>query len=297
MQRPTNRRFFVLAALLLGTASLVAGHSGAADKPAAAPAPGTAAPTTTPVTGPATAAPAATTSPAATAAAEPPATPAAEKPAPRKPLSKDPPGMKRLSPDYDVWIDLAKKRVVMDGTVCLREGRLELFACLKGTKEHESIVAVDTQAFIVHAALLRVGAKPGSPAKFQPNYEPATGTPIDITLVWTDEKGNVQRCPAQEWVRNVQTEKPLDNTWVFAGSGFWTDESTGQKHYQAEQGDFICVSNFPSAMLDLPVESSKDNDQLMYDAFTDHIPPRGTRVRLVLTPRLDGEKKDKDAKK
>lgn len=108
--------------------------------------------------------------------------------------------MKRLSPEYDVWIDPKKKRVVMDGTVCLRQGNLEMFACLKGTKEHESVVFVDTKAFIVHAGLLAVGAKPGSPARFQPEYRPATGTPVDITLVWTDERGTVQRERAQQWV-------------------------------------------------------------------------------------------------
>lgn len=205
----------------------------------------------------------------------------------KRPLSKDPPGMMRLSPDYDVWIDAVKKRVVMDGTVCLRQGTLEMFVCLKGTKEHESVVFADTQAYIVHAGLLAVGAKPGSPARFQPEYKPATGTPIDITCIWTDEKGNVHREPAQQWVRNFHTQKALDNNWVFAGSGFYTDEETGKKHYLAEGGDFICVSNFPGAMLDLPVESSQANTDLLFEAFTEHIPPRGTRVRLVLTPRLD----------
>ncbi len=197
--------------------------------------------------------------------------------------------MKRLSPEYDVWIDPKKKRVVMDGTVCLRQGNLEMFACLKGTKEHESVVFVDTKAFIVHAGLLAVGAKPGSPARFQPEYRPATGTPVDITLVWTDERGTVQRERAQQWVRDAHTQKALESTWVFAGSGFWTDETTGQKNYLAEGGDFICVSNFPGAMLDLPVESSQANQELLFEAFTDHIPPRGTRVRIVLTPRLEDD--------
>ncbi len=87
-------------------------------------------------------------------------------------------------------------------------------------------------------------------------------------------------------MRNVQTGKPMEYPWVFAGSGFWTDESTGEKSYLAESGDFICVSNFPSAMLDLPVESSQATGNLLYEAFTSHIPPLGTRVRMVLTPKL-----------
>ncbi len=218
-------------------------------------------------------------------AQEPAAVEAAEGAEAKRPLSKDPPGMKRLMPEYDVWIDTKNKRVVLDGTVVLREGQLEMFACPKGTKEHEAIVAVDTKAYVVHAGLLAAGAEVGTPVQFQPEYKPATGTEIDIELVWRDAAGDVQRARAQDWIRNMQSGKAMALPWVFAGSGFWVDEADGQKYYMAEQGDFICVSNFPSAMLDLPVESSQDNAQLVYEAFTEHIPPLGTRVRMVLTPK------------
>jgi hypothetical protein len=39
-------------------------------------------------------------------------------------------------------------------------------------------------------------------------------------------------------------------------------------------------------MLDVPVESSQDNANLQFEAFTEHIPKRTTRVSLVLSPRL-----------
>jgi hypothetical protein len=199
--------------------------------------------------------------------------------------SKDPPGMKRLAPDFDLWIDTDNKRVAVDGTVCLREGALEMFACPRRTKEHESIVAVDSKAFQVHAALLAVGARSGSPAKFRPEYVPASGTEIDIDIVWTDSTGAVHRDKAQNWVKNAKTGKPLEYSWVFAGSSFGRNEFTKQEVYAADSGDFICVSNFPTAMLDLPVESSESNADLLFVAFTENIPPVGTRVRLVLTPK------------
>jgi hypothetical protein len=63
------------------------------------------------------------------------------------------------------------------------------------------------------------------------------------------------------------------------------DESTGKRHYNADGGDFICVSNFPTATLDIPVESTQSDDDLLYEAFTERIPAAGTRVRLVLAPR------------
>ncbi len=204
--------------------------------------------------------------------------------------SKDPPGLKRLAQDKPVWLDAKRKRVVMVGEVCLREGQLEMFACLKGTKEHESIIAIPTQAYIVHAGLLAAGAVAGSPAQYVPKYAPAHGDEIEVALFWTDDKGKRQRAYAQDWIRNVKSGKAMSQPWVFGGSGFWVDDRTGEKHYLAEGGDLICVSNFASATLDLPIQSSSSNAELLFDAFTDRIPPLGTKVTVVLTPKKKAKK-------
>jgi hypothetical protein len=103
--------------------------------------------------------------------------------------------------------------------------------------------------------------------------------------LWEDERGQRQQARAQAWVKNVRTDKEMKEDWVFAGSGFWVDEETGDRHYLADGGDLICVSNFPSATLDLPIESSQANASLLFSAFTGRIPPVGTKVRLVLRPR------------
>ena len=50
-----------------------------------------------------------------------------------------------MTKDYDMWIDPKRKAVIVDGQVCLREGQLEMFACPKGSKEHESIVSVNAK--------------------------------------------------------------------------------------------------------------------------------------------------------
>jgi len=223
--------------------------------------------------------------------AEVPAEPEAENvPELGPPLVDNPKDLKKLDPARPVWLDAANKRIVMVGRICQTQTPLELFACLKDSKEHEAIVVVDIKAFTAHAGLLAVGAEVGNPVKFDPEYVPASGTEIEVTVLWTDKDGKLQTARAQDWVRNVRTKKAMKHPWVFAGSGFWEDETTGVKHYQAEGGDFICVSNFSSAMLDLPIESSQANSALLFEAFTERIPPRGTPVTLILTPRV--EKKD-----
>ena len=193
-------------------------------------------------------------------------------------------------PDVNAWVDTKHKRVVVDGTICLTQGQLEMFACIERTKEHESIVAVAVQAYSIHAALLLVGAQAGTPVQFQPAYKPPTGTEIEITVIWKDEKGQEQRKRAQELIKNVKTGEAMDLPWVFAGSRFYEDPTTGRKHYTAEGGDFICLSNFPSAMLDVPAKSSMSGSELLFEAFTEHIPKIGTKVRIVLEPKLPKEK-------
>ena len=208
-------------------------------------------------------------------------------PAPKLP---DPPGAKRLPKPDEVWVDAKKRQVMVDGYVSLREGYLEMFACIAGTKEHESIVGVKTKAQTVHAALLAVGAKQGTPVQWVPEFKPPTGTEIDVEVRWLDDKGQWKSARAQDWIRNTDTKKPMTQPWVFAGSGFWKDPESGKEFYMAESGDFICVSNFTTAMLDVPIESSQSNEGLKFEANPDNVPALGTPVRLVLTPKLKEKK-------
>jgi hypothetical protein len=205
-------------------------------------------------------------------------------------LSPDIPGLTRLDKNGDLWIDPKRKIVVVDGRIALREGPIEMFACPKRTKEHESIVSVNTKASFVHAALLAVGAKSGTPVQWDPKYAPPTGGKVEVLVLWKDKEGKNHKARAQDWIINTQTKKPMKFDWVFAGSGFWVDEDTGMKYYHGDAGDLICVSNFATATLDIPVESSQENSNLLFEAATDKIPEKGTKVRLVLIPQQEKEK-------
>ena len=194
-----------------------------------------------------------------------------------------PEGARRLDPEAPVWVDPKKELVYVDGRVVLREGVLEMFACPSGTKEHESVVAVECSAMLVHTALLAIGAEPGKPVRFNPDYLPPSGAEIDIRVVWLDKKGEKQSARAQEWIRHANSGKEMSLPFVFAGSGFWTDTQTGRRHYLAESGDMICVSNFGTAMLDVPAPSTQANDELWFEPFTERIPELDTPVRLALS--------------
>ncbi len=265
--------------------------------------------------------------------------------------------LKPLNKSETVLLDIKGKKLLLKSEIVLREGLLEMLVCLKRSKEHESILAVDTKAQIVHAGLLALGCQPGSPVHWEPEFRPPTGQQIDIFFAWTDEQGKPHREAAQKWVRHATRKyfvekldhfsdkyqlpenkdlkwdpkhkelfwygqmseaqryewlahskdqgfqnaiksiykqsqiRPMEGNWVFAGSYFLTDEKTGEKFYQAESGDLICVANFATATLDLSASSSASNDDLMFEAFTENIPPVGTKVMIELVPQFQPQKK------
>lgn len=86
--------------------------------------------------------------------------------------------------------------------------------------------------------------------------------------------------------------KLLDADWVFSGSSIYVDTETGEKFYQAEAGDLICVANFATATIDLAIPSSAGNDELLYEAYTERLPPVGTKVTIELREKKPPAKAD-----
>ena len=189
-------------------------------------------------------------------------------------------------------------RVGLTCEVCLREGPLEVFLCKKGTKEHEAVVRVDADAQFIHAALAAAGAKAGAPTEFvdakgEPKWKAATGTRINVHVHYT-KGGRTFTHPAQEWVRDRERTKKekkevtIPHPWVFAGSKELVDPCDPQrKFYAANSGDIISISNFPYSMLEMPVEISKDDAYLTYEARTEKIPAQFSKVWVILEPAVE----------
>jgi hypothetical protein len=196
--------------------------------------------------------------------------------------------VKKVQVGKHVFLEVQGKqrRVLLNTYVCLREGPLEQLLTRKERKEHEAILAFDGDARDIHKALLLTGARAGSPVRFQPKYVPADGQTVKVTLRY-EQDGKQFTVPAQRWVRNAKTGKDLDANWVFAGSRL-VDNPLDPKApplYLANDGDVICVSNFEGALLDLPINSPKDWEAgRFFEAHTDRIPPKDTKVAIILEP-------------
>ena len=193
-------------------------------------------------------------------------------------------------------VDLAKRQIVVNTEVCLRSGALELLVCAWSTKEHESVLHTRAKASNVHAALLLLGLTPGKPAEWVMiegddlgRTLPPRGAGLDISLKWTDKNDKAHTVNAAEFL-SVGDKKgaAAPKEWVFVGSDIFSDG----RYWADSEGEIICVANFASAVIDVPFGNPNKLAQqaVSFMANTAAIPPVGTPVEVIITPRPGAER-------
>lgn len=204
-------------------------------------------------------------------------------------------------------IDRERRVVDLEATVCLDRGPLELIACTRGTKEHESVVSIEALPRHVHLGLLLIGAKNGKPAMRRrlesedgsPRWIdiPPSGDAIVVSLVLKDGKGAAVERPIGDFVTRTAVEEDdnpsvhrFPDTFLFAGSHVIPREE-GEGQYLADvRGNVISISTFGDEVLCLPGMNSQDNEALTWEADPKTLPKVGTRVTLRLRPRAASTK-------
>ena len=198
-------------------------------------------------------------------------------------------------------VNIAERSVDIEATVCLDEGTLELVACTKGTKEHESIVAVEAAPMHIHTALLVLGATNGHPAMRQPREPPGVGwvdlppegDPIEASLVFPDADGRPVEHAISEFVSpaavdsgqaagDAGDEAGFPDAFVFAGSQL-RDNGDGPRTYLAdESGNVISIATFGDELLCMDGIHGHGNHALLWQVNPENLPPVGTKVTLRL---------------
>lgn len=194
----------------------------------------------------------------------------------------------RMHPGYEVWLDTKEKQVIVGGRISVHDGMLEMFACPIDTKDHEAIISTISNAETIHIGLLAIGAMRGVPSYWteETGLVTAIGPVCNISVSWPSE-GETKSVDARTFIRDAQTGKALEHEWVFCGSRIWINpKDARQREYQADFGDLICVSNFPSAMIDLNVESSSSDADRVYVANPETVPSPGHPVLISIKPDL-----------
>jgi len=208
-----------------------------------------------------------------------------------------------------VKINVEQWCVDVQASVCLRQGMLELIACTKDTKEHESIFLVEAKPSHIHTALLLLNAKPGNPAmqraidaagtRFMP-VEPSGGR-VDVFVVIKDDAGKETERPISDFIAAADpedevggaapadAEKPTKfptHTFLFTGSVL-LGEGKGPREYLCDQtGNVISIATFGDELLCLPGIHDPSDSLRTWQANSDTLPALDSKVILRLRPQL-----------
>jgi len=205
-----------------------------------------------------------------------------------------------------VKVNLKERAIDVTAIVNLDEGSLEFVACTKDTKEHESIVMVEAKPSHIHTALLLLGATAGHPAIRKIVGEgdderwidlPPKGSPMTVSFVTTDDKGQQTERPLSDFVTRINEEgdpNPEEaakrlRTFLFAGSHLYA-QGEGPKTYLADRsGSVISLSTFGDELLCLPEVYGHENYALQWELNSKHLPKIGAQIILRLRPQNQGK--------
>ncbi len=205
-----------------------------------------------------------------------------------------------------VKINLDEWSVDVESRVCLGEGLLELIACTKDTKEHESIIMVEAKPSHIHIALLLLGAKPGNPAMQQAidpemtrfRSKPPSGSPVDVFLVFKDSEGKEKEHPINEFMGLADEDDRADlqdpehggkfptHTFLFAGSVLVGGGEQPRRYLCDQSGNVISISTFGDELLCLPGIHDDANGALIWQVEGDKLPEVDSKITLRLRPQV-----------
>ena len=179
----------------------------------------------------------------------------------------------------NVVFDIGKREVTVPGEINIVGGdaNIEFFACGKLGKTHESILIVDAEPIYMLTALGVLDFEAGRNLVVEGDPRPPTGSPVDIWVEWQQGDAVVSR-RARELVWNAFREQPMQETpWIFTGGRIKNRQFTTQLFH-----NIIAVYRDPDSLFNHPLPTGTDDRT--YRVNTDVIPPKGTKVKLIIRP-------------
>jgi hypothetical protein len=195
-------------------------------------------------------------------------------PLPRDSVIQLAPGVFRVG---RVTIDANQRRVAIDGHVNMSSGIVELLACARYGKTHESVFAMEAEPYHIQVGLLLLGLEPTKrPLRFQGDKDTPTGDSVEVTVAWTDSTGKRVEVRGEDAILDLRTNQSMQRThWVFVGSRV----ANGQFEAQVD-GNIITTYHDPATIIDNPLEGG--GDDTVYGVNSALVPKVGTPVTLTV---------------
>jgi hypothetical protein len=216
-----------------------------------------------------------------------------------------------------ITVDQDTREIRIDGRVCIEQGILEYLAVAAGGKEYESVFGLDCRPSQLATAMMIAGYQAGDlplelRGDFVPTTVPAATSPADAgpkvtslpaeasattrpeptrVVVAVDVQqadGSWRRQPIESLLTDRRTQRsPERMMWAFTGSFFYRDPTTRIESFIADaEKSVIALWYDPTALLNLArdVGNPYRGDASGLQVNPAALPPKGTKVRLVLNP-------------
>lgn len=178
-----------------------------------------------------------------------------------------------------VVVDTHKKEITVPGEINIASDDtiIEFFACGTRGPSHESILMLDTEPLFLYTALGMLDLEPGLNLEVQGDPRDPEGSHVQIWVEWKQGDKVVSR-PARELVWNAMSGQPMQKThWVFTGGRLKKNQLTSQLTH-----NIIAVYRDPDSLINNPLPGGTDDRTYLVN--TDVVPPKGTKVKVIIRP-------------
>ncbi len=206
--------------------------------------------------------------------------------------SQPPPKESKVFRFKHVLVDRRARTVTIEAKAVRAQYALEFLLCKAGTKDYESVLVTKAEPWQVHAGLLMLGLSRGLPASLRDDgkYLPPRGGRLGISIHWKDRSGRVHKTDAADWLKSSTLGKGAAKPkhWIFVGSDILADGG-----YAADAtGGIIAVANLSSAVIDVPLVSTKTIELREFVINPRIAAPAGSVVKLVISPQKGAARAD-----
>ncbi len=174
-------------------------------------------------------------------------------------------------------LDLNKKTITIYGKVNMSAGVIELLACTKVGKVHESLLVLDVEPIHLQTALILLGLEFVGGVRYQGDPITPKGDRVQIWIEW-NSGGKLIRHRAEDLIYNRIKQSSMEHTgWVFTGSRMNNGIFMAQG-----SGTLITTYRDPDAIIDNPLPEG--NDDTAYIVNNKIAPPKGTEIKMIIMP-------------
>jgi len=184
----------------------------------------------------------------------------------------------------NVRCDMNQGEVTLPGEINIisPESYIEFFACGKLGRTHESILMLDVEPTHLYTALGLLDMEPGQNLTRLGDAHKPVGTAAEVWVEWrlhvpgSGEEVVSRRAETLVW--NLFESRPMQKTeWIFTGGRIINNQLTSQLFH-----NIIAVYRDPDSLFNHPLPGGTDDRT--YRVNTDVIPPKGTKVKLIIRP-------------